>query len=122
MLDTGSESTAQQPPQGQQEQYATGEEECLEDLFVKLNYEQFLSCSVGTPAAEPVGVWGQVGVGTWRLVAAEDAGCCCCCCCSHINSHNQVRGHRTGSSHSVAEEYPREKTHTTQGDTRIYHS
>ena len=20
----------------------------------------------------------------------------CCCCCSHINSHNQVRGHRTG--------------------------
>ena len=24
-----------------------------------------------------------------------------CCCCSHINSHNQVRGHRTGSSHSV---------------------
>ena len=26
--------------------------------------------------------------------------CCCCCCCSHINSHNQVRGHRTGSSHS----------------------
>ena len=28
---------------------------------------------------------------------------------SHINSHNQVRGHRTGSSHSGAEEYPREK-------------
>ena len=34
------------------------------------------------------------------------------CCCSHINSHNQVRGHRTGSSHSGAEEYPREKTQT----------
>ena len=33
----------------------------------------------------------------------------CCCCCSHINSHNQVRGHRTDSSHSGAEEYPREK-------------
>ena len=33
----------------------------------------------------------------------------CCCCCSHINSHNQVRGHRTGSSHSGAEEYPSEK-------------
>ena len=32
-----------------------------------------------------------------------------CICCSHINSHNQVRGHRTGSSHSGAEEYPREK-------------
>ena len=30
-------------------------------------------------------------------------------CCSHINSHNQVRGHRAGSSHSGAEEYPREK-------------
>ena len=38
--------------------------------------------------------------------------CCCCCCCSHINSHNQARGHRTGSSHSGAEEYPRENTHT----------
>ena len=51
--------------------------------------------------------------------------CCCCvcvvvvcvvvvivvvvCCCPHINSHNQVRGHRIGSSHSGAEEYPREK-------------
>ena len=34
---------------------------------------------------------------------------CCCCCCSHINSRNQVRGHRTVSSHSGAEEYPREK-------------
>ena len=30
--------------------------------------------------------------------------------CSHINSHNQVRGHRTGSSHSGAGEYPRKKT------------
>ena len=28
-----------------------------------------------------------------------------CCCYSHINSHNQARGHRTGSSHSGAEEY-----------------
>ena len=26
------------------------------------------------------------------------------CCCSHINSHKQVRGHRTGSCHSGAEE------------------
>ena len=34
---------------------------------------------------------------------------CCCCCRSHINLHNQVRGHRTGSSDSGAEEYPREK-------------
>ena len=29
-----------------------------------------------------------------------------CCCCSHINSHNQVRGHRIGSSHFGAEERP----------------
>ena len=36
------------------------------------------------------------------------------CCWSHINSHNQVRGHRTGSSNSGAEEYPREKTQTNQ--------
>ena len=35
-------------------------------------------------------------------------------CCSHINSHNQVRGHRTGSSHSGVEEYPREKKKKTQ--------
>ena len=43
------------------------------------------------------------------------------CCCSHINSHNQVRGHRTGSSHSGAEEYPREKHEQKQGCTRTYH-
>ena len=42
-------------------------------------------------------------------------GCCCSMrkhtqlCCSHINSHNQVRGHRTGSRHSRVEEYPRKK-------------
>ena len=42
------------------------------------------------------------------------AGGCCCCCCCHINSHNHVRGHRTGSSHSGAEEYPREKKQTDQ--------
>ena len=30
-----------------------------------------------------------------------------CCCCSHIDSHNQVRGHRAGSSYPGAEEYPR---------------
>ena len=45
-----------------------------------------------------------------------------CCCCSHINSHNQVRDHRTGSSHSGAEEYPREKHKQTKGGTRIDHS
>ena len=36
------------------------------------------------------------------------------CCCSHINSHNnQVRGHRTGFSHSGAEKYLK-KTQTNQ--------
>ena len=44
-----------------------------------------------------------------------------CCCRSHINSHNRVRGHRTGSSHSGAEEYPRGKTQA-KGGTRIDHS
>ena len=45
---------------------------------------------------------------------SNQEGHCCCCCCSRINSHNQVRGHRTGSSHSGAEEYPRERTQTNQ--------
>ena len=45
--------------------------------------------------------------------------CCFCCCCSHINSHNQVRGHRTGSSHSEAEEHPRETQTTRRWYTRI---
>ena len=46
----------------------------------------------------------------------------CSCCCSHITSHNQVRGHRTGSSHSGAEEYPREKHKQSKGGAPIYHS
>ena len=75
LLDTGGESTAQQQPQGQQEQFETGEKEWLEDLVVKLNYEQYLSCSVEAPAAEPVDVWARVAVGTRWLVAVEDAGC-----------------------------------------------
>ena len=75
MLETGSERTAQQQPQGQQEQFETGEKTWLEKLVVKLNYEQYLPCSVGVPAAEPVDVWGRVGVGTRWLVAVEDAGC-----------------------------------------------
>ena len=74
MLETGSESTAQQQ-QGQQEQFETEEKGWLKDLVVKLNYEQYLSCSVGAPAVEPVFVWGRVGVGTRWLVAVEDAGC-----------------------------------------------
>ena len=44
---------------------------------------------------------------------------CCRCCCSHINSHNQVRGHRTGSSHSGAEEYSRGNTHNPRWYTHI---
>ena len=39
---------------------------------------------------------------------------CCTICCCHINSHNQVRGHRTGSSHSGAEDiHPCEGTYRT---------
>ena len=38
----------------------------------------------------------------------------CCCCCSHIHSHNQVHGQRTGSSYSGAGEYPREKNRANQ--------
>ena len=44
-----------------------------------------------------------------QLLLREKRDRVCCCCCSHINSHNQVRGHTTGSIHSGAEEYPREK-------------
>ena len=40
-------------------------------------------------------------------------------CCSHKKSHNQVRGHRTGSSHSGAEEYPRGKTKKQRWYTHI---
>ena len=69
MLETGSESTAQQQPQGQQEQFVTGDKGWLEDLVVKQNYEKY------PPAAEPVDVWARVGVGTRWLVAVEDAGC-----------------------------------------------
>ena len=75
LLETGSERTAQQQSEGQQEQFETGEKRRLQDLVVKLNYEQYLSCSVGAPAAEPVHVWARVGVGTRWLVAVEDAGC-----------------------------------------------
>ena len=53
------------------------------------------------------------------VVVVAGCCCCCCCCCSHMNSHNQVRGHRTGSSHSGAEEYPREKHKQTKGGARI---
>ena len=51
----------------------------------------------------------------FRTVDSRGCCCCCCgCCCSHINSHNQVRGHRTGSSYSGAEGYPKGKTLTKQ--------
>ena len=35
-------------------------------------------------------------------------------CCFHINSHNQVRGRKTGPKHSGAEKYTREKAPTNQ--------
>ena len=75
MFETGSERTAQQQPQRQQQQFETGEKGWLADLVVKPNYEQYLPCSVGAPAAEPVDMWAQVGVGTRWLVAVEDPGC-----------------------------------------------
>ena len=37
----------------------------------------------------------------------------------YCNSHNQVRGHRTGASDSGAKEYPREKHKPKVGGTRI---
>ena len=40
-------------------------------------------------------------------------------CCSHINSHDQVRGHWTGSGHSGAEECPREKQTNQRWYTHI---
>ena len=75
MLETGSKRAAPQQPQGQQEQFKRGEKRWLENLVVKLNYEQYLPCSLGAPAAEPVDAWARVGVGTRWLVAVEDAGC-----------------------------------------------
>ena len=75
MLETGIERTAQQQPQGQQEKFETGEKRWLENSVVKRDYEQYLSCSVGAPAAEPIDVWGRVGVGPRGLVAVENAGC-----------------------------------------------
>ena len=37
--------------------------------------------------------WAQVKVVVPQF-GEYSPDCCCCCCCSHINSHNQVRGHR----------------------------
>ena len=75
MLETRIERTAQQQPQGQQEHSEAGKKGWLENLVVKLDYEQYRSSSVGAPAAEPVDVWGRVGVGTRWLVKVGDAGC-----------------------------------------------
>ena len=38
--------------------------------------------------------------------------------CSHINSHNQVRGHRAGSSHSGVQERGSEEVQQTKSCTR----
>ena len=52
----------------------------------------------------------QTALFDWTFFRLDSSGppfcccCCCCCCCSHINSQIQVRGHRTGPSHSGAEE------------------
>ena len=80
---TGSEGTAQQQPQEQQQQYLetkeqsmvvdsgknmveceTGETGWLDSLIVKLNYEPYLSCSMVPAAAEPIAVRACFGIGT----------------------------------------------------------
>ena len=40
---------------------------------MKVNYEPYLSCSMGAAAAEPIGVWRRSGIGTRWLVVVEDA-------------------------------------------------
>ena len=43
------------------------------------------------------------------------------CSCYHVNLHNQVRGHRIGSSHSGVETCPWKKIKRFKSGTRIYH-
>ena len=52
---------------------------------------------------------------TWALDTINNV-----CLCSHINSHIQVRGHRTGCSHSGVEEYPRKTIKQTNSGTHMY--
>ena len=92
------------------------------------NFRGSLACLCPPPLPRHSALHGQItcvcNVHLCCVIFRDDRvrlGGSCCCCCSHINSHNQVRGHRTGSSHSGAEEYPREKTQT-KGGTHIYHS
>ena len=59
------------------------------------------------------GIWLRVTKGEEEIVHEFVH---CCWCCFHIISHNQVRGYRTGSSHSGAEEYPSKKTGLFTGD------
>ena len=93
LLEAGSESTVQQHPQEQQQQFETegqgvlvdagksmvefetGLKGWLGDLVVKLNYEPRLSCSMRAAAAEPIDVWARAGIGTRWLFAMEDVGC-----------------------------------------------
>lgn len=56
-------------------EFESGEKGWLDYLLVKLNYEPYLSYSIGTAAVEPVDVWARSGIGTSWLVAVEDAGC-----------------------------------------------
>ena len=47
-------------------------------------------------------------------------GAVSCCSCSHINSHDQVRDHRTGSNPSGVEEYPTEEINKTISGTHTF--
>ena len=65
-----------------------------------------------------------VGVGVVFVVVVVDVAAAVMVGCSHKNSRYQVRGHRTGFSHSGVEEYPRKKIKQTTHGTRIlvYHT
>ena len=55
-------------------EFETGEKEWLDGLVVKVNYEPYLSRSMGAAASEPIGMWPRSGTGTRWLVVMEDAG------------------------------------------------
>ena len=89
LLEAGSESTAQQP-QGQQEQFETGKKGWLEDLVVKLNYEQTgirrapwerrllspLMCGPGLGSAQVGWLrWRTLGVGGTVTQAENPSPC-----------------------------------------------
>ena len=45
-----------------------------------------------------------------------------CCCCSHINSHNQVRGHRTGPVTLELRNTPEKKKYERTNKPKVVHA